>query len=155
MAWHLGRQPAAILPLLRRWLVKLWASRGGGFYGLGYVVTFVVLEVQSLSGGLTSVSGLMAQAVQYVIRFSIDSFLNGVFALMWPVYLFRWLGGLGVVVLVVGYAGFDYVIRPVVETALPEIREAIAERERRKEEKKERKRAKRSKAPLQREKGES
>src|SRR5262245_28204278 len=76
LAWHLGRQPGAILPLLRRWLVKLWASRGGGFYGLVYVVTFVALEIRSLSGGLTTVSGLLAQAVQYVLRFSVDSVRN-------------------------------------------------------------------------------
>jgi hypothetical protein len=144
MAWQLGREPAAILPLLRRWLVKLWASRGGGFYGLGYVVTFVALEIQSLSGDLTSVSGLVAQAAQYVIRFSIESFINGVLALMWPVYLFRWLGGLGVVVLVVGYAGFEYAIRPVMEAWFPEIREAIAEKQRRKQEKKDRKARKRT-----------
>src|SRR6478735_500402 len=66
MALHLGREPAAVLPLLRRWLAKLWASRGGGFYGLGYVVTFVALEIKSLAGGLTTVDGLVAQAVQYV-----------------------------------------------------------------------------------------
>jgi DNA integrity scanning protein DisA with diadenylate cyclase activity len=132
------------LPLLRRWLVKLWASRGGGFYGLGYVVTFIALEIQSLSGDLTSVSGLVAQAAQYLIRFSIESFINGVSALIWPVYLFQWLGGLGVVVLAVGYAGFEYAIRPVMEAFLPEIREAIAEKERRKQERKERKARKRA-----------
>lgn len=147
LALHLGRQPAAILPLLRRWLVKLWASRGGGFYGLGYVVTFVALEIRSLSGGLTTVSGLVAQAVQYVLRFSIDSLRNVVSALIWPAHLFEWLGGpAGLVALAVGYAAFEVAIRPLVQAWLPEVGEAIAERERRKQEKRERKRSRRARS---------
>src|SRR5262245_53375734 len=141
LALHLGRQPSAILPLLRRWLVKLWASRGGGFYGLGYVVTFVALEIRSLSGGLTSVSGLAAQAVQYVLRFSVDSLRNVVSALIWPAHLFEWLGGpAGLVTLAVGYAAFEIAVRPLVQAWLPEVGVAIAERERRKQEKRDRKR---------------
>jgi hypothetical protein len=145
MAWQLGREPGAALPLLRRWLVKLWASRGGGFYGLGYVVTFVALEIRSLSGDLTSVSGLVAQAAQYVIRFSIESFMNGIWALVWPAQLFQWLGGpAALAVLVIGYGAFEVAIRPLVQAWLPEVGEAIAEQERRKQEKKDRKRARRA-----------
>src|SRR5262245_17046880 len=131
LALHLGRQPAAILPLLRRWLAKLWASRGGGFYGLGYVVTFVALEIRSLSGGLTTVSGLVAQVAQYVLRFSIDSLRNVISALIWPAHLFEWLGGpAGLVALAVGYAAFELAIRPLMQAWLPEVREALVEQER-------------------------
>jgi len=145
LALHVGRQPAAILPLLRQWLVKLWASRGGGFYGLGYVVTFVALEIRSLSGGLTTVSGLLAQAAQYVLRFSIDSLRNVISALIWPAHLFEWLGGpAGLVALAVGYAAFEVAIRPLVQAWLPEVGVAIAERERRKQEKRDRKRSRRA-----------
>ena len=145
LALHLGRQPSAILPLLRGWLVKLWASRGGGFYGLGYVVTFVALEVRSLSSGLTTVSGVVAQAVQYVLRFSVDSVRNIVSAVIWPAHLFEWLGGpAGLVALLVGYAAFDVAIRPLVQKWLPEVGEAIAEQKRRKREKRDKKRAQRA-----------
>jgi hypothetical protein len=147
LALHLGRQPAAILPLLRRWLVKLWASRGGGFYGLGYVLTFVVLEIKSLSGGLTTVSGLLAQAAQYVLRFSVDSLRNVISALIWPAHLFEWLGGpAGLVALAIGYAAFEVAIRPLVQAWLPEVGEAIVERERRKQEKRDRKRTRRARS---------
>lgn len=142
LALHLGRQPSAILPLLRGWVVKLWASRGGGFYGLGYVITFVALEIRSLSSGLTTVSGVVAQAVQYVLRFSVDSVRNIVSAVIWPAHLFEWLGGpAGLVALLVGYAAFDVAIRPLVQKWLPEVGEAIAEQKRRKQEKRDRKRA--------------
>ena len=145
LALHLGRQPSAILPLLRQWLAKLWASRGGGFYGLGYVVTFVALEVRSLSSGLTTVDGLVAQAVQYVLRFSVDSVRNVVSALIWPAHLFEWLGGpAGLVALAAGYAVFELAIRPLVQSWLPEVGEAIVEQERRRQEKRERKRARRA-----------
>jgi hypothetical protein len=145
LALHLGRQPAAIVPLLRSWLVKLWASRGGGFYGLGYVVTFVALEIRSLSGGLTTVSGLLAQAAQYVLRFSVDSLRNVVSALIWPAHLFEWLGGpAGLIALAVGYAVFEFAIRPLVQAWLPEVGEAMAEQERRKQEKRERRRSRRA-----------
>ena len=145
LALHLGRKPAAILPLLRRWLAKLWASRGGGFYGLGYVVTFVALEIKSLSGGLTTVSGWVAQVAQYVLRFSVDSVRNMISAVIWPAHLFEWLGGpAGLIALAVGYAAFEIAIRPLVQAWLPEVGEAIAEQERRKQEKRERKRSRRA-----------
>jgi hypothetical protein len=149
LALHLGRQPADILPLLRRWLAKLWASRGGGFYGLGYVVTFVALEIRSLSSDLTTTSGLVAQAAQYLLRFSIDSLRNVISALIWPAHLFEWLGGpAGLVALVVGYAAFELAIRPVVQARLPEVGEALAERQRLKQEKREKKRARRARSPF-------
>ena len=133
--------------VLRGWLTKLWASKGGGYYGLGYVVTFVALEVRSLSSGLTTVDGLVAQAVQYVLRFSVDSVRNVVSALIWPAHLIEWLGTTaGLVVLAAGYVAFDAAIRPLVQTWLPEVGEAIAEQRRRKEEKREEKRARRARS---------
>ena len=144
LALHVGRQPSAILPLLRGWLVNLWASRGGGFYGFGYVVTFIALEIRSLSGSLTTVSGLVGQVVQYVLRFSVDSVRNVVSAMIWPAHLFEWLGGpAGLVALAAGYAAFELAIRPLVQAWLPEVGEAIAEQERRRQEKRDRKRARR------------
>ena len=145
LALHVGRQPSAILPLLRGWVVNLWASRGGGFYGFGYVVTFVALEVRSLSGSLTTVSGLVGQVVQYVLRFSVDSVRNVVSAMIWPAHLFEWLGGpAGLVALAAGYAAFELAIRPLVQAWLPEVGEAIAEQERRRKEGRDRKRAQRA-----------
>src|SRR6185295_19132295 len=114
-------------------------------YGLGYVVTFVALEVRSLSSGLTTVDGLVAQAVQYVLRFSVDSVRNVVSALIWPAHLFEWLGGpAGLVALAAGYAVFELAIRPLVQSWLPEVGEAVVEQERRRQEKRERKRARRA-----------
>jgi hypothetical protein len=144
MALAIGRQPRSIVPLVRGWLVKLWASRGGGLYGLGYVVTFAALEAQSMAGDFASVSGVVAQALQYVIRFSVESFLNGIRALIWPVHLFEWLGATsGLAVLGLGYIAFELALRPLVQAQFPELEEAVAERERLKQEKKARKRSKR------------
>jgi hypothetical protein len=32
---RLVREPSFAVPLLRNWLIALWATKGGGFYGLG------------------------------------------------------------------------------------------------------------------------
>ena len=68
-AWE---KPSSVAHWSRNWLVRLWITKGGGFYGLGYVITFVALEIRSLTGDLTgseSVAGFIAsQAIQLVIR---------------------------------------------------------------------------------------
>ena len=121
-------QPSSVVHWSRNWLVRLWITKGGGFYGLGYVITFVSLEIRSLSGDLTgsdSVSGFVtSQGIQLIIRFSIESFLNAISALIWPVHLLQWLSGLGLVVLVAAYVGYRYTVFPLIETWVPEIREA-------------------------------
>jgi hypothetical protein len=148
-ARKLGREPTAILPLLRGWFVKAWMTRGGGFYGLGYVITFTGLEIRTLTGdfgGSGSVSGFIAaQAIQYVVRFSIESIFNSVFALLWPLHLFRWLGGFGLVVLALGYVAFEFAVRPLVEAWLPELRQARILMARSKQERREQKRLERAK----------
>jgi hypothetical protein len=145
---EIARDPRSIFPRARSWLVALWQKKGGGFYGLGYVITFIVLEVITLTsavGGGSSVTGLIAgQAIQYVLRVSVESILNTVLALLWPIYLLRWLGGYGLIVLAVGYVGFEYALRPLVEHWFPELKAARVERARLKAEKRDRKRQKRA-----------
>jgi hypothetical protein len=145
-AKRLSREPTYAFPLLRRWLIALWATRGGGFYGLGYVVTFVVLEVISLEQGVLSGSSsfIAAQAVQYVIGFSIDSIGNTIRAAIWPVFLIDWLGPLGILLFFAGGFVFERAVRPSVEAWLPDLKEAREQRVRAKQEKRERRRAKRA-----------
>lgn len=150
---RLAREPRYAFPLLRNWLVALWATKGGGFYGLGYVVTLVALEIfsleQDVTRGASSVSGaesfIAAQAIQYVAGFGVDSILNGIRAVLWPFYLFKWLGLPGVVAFVAGGAVFERVVRPSVEAWFPELAAARVQRLQAKQEKRERKRAARAK----------
>ncbi|HEY7672125.1 MAG TPA: hypothetical protein VIC71_07895 [Gammaproteobacteria bacterium] len=149
LAQEITREPRSIFPRARGWLIALWQKKGGGFYGLGYVVAFIALEIATLTsnvGASSSVTGFItAQAVQYLLRISVESIINTVLALLWPVYLLRWLGWYGFAVLAVAYVVFEHALRPLVENWFPELKAAQLERARLKHEKRRRKREKRAK----------
>jgi len=141
------REPRSLAPLLRAWLLGLWQARGGGFYGLGYVLTFIGMEVRTFTSEITgsdSVSDfVLQQAFEFISRICIDSFVNVFLALLWPAFVLQRLGGWGILALIGGYLGFEYGLRRLVETWLPELREARARREQQKEDRREQKRRKR------------
>ena len=120
--------------MLRAALVRLWQARGGGFYGLGYVVTFIVLEVKLFTGEFLGSESFIrfvtSEILEYVFRFGVLSLVNGVLALIWPVFVLSWLGAWGFAVLAVGYFAFERLGRPVVERWFPEIGEARESRQR-------------------------
>lgn len=151
LARELRSEPRVIVPRMRGWIANLWQARGGGFYGLGYVVTFVTFEIRSLTGsfvGSASVSEFVSefitqQALQLVLRFSLESLFNVFLAVLWPLYLLSWLGGWGVLALAAGFLGFERLLRPLIERWFPELRAAREAQARLREEKKARKRRKR------------
>jgi hypothetical protein len=134
------REPKSIVTLVRAWFVKLWQAKGGGFYGLGYVAVLASLEFQTFTGdiaGSDSVTGFVAgQVLGYVLRVSIESFINVLLALIWPVNVIGWLGLWAIPVLGAGFLAFESVVRPIVESWFPEMRDARIERARRKQQKK-------------------
>jgi hypothetical protein len=135
---EISRDPRSILPRARGWFVALWAANGGGFFGLGYVLAFVAFEATTLASavGESSTSGfIVGQAVQYLLRISIESFFNAFLALIWPLYLWRWLGPYSLVAFAAGYAAFEYALRPAIERWFPELEQARLERARVKQEK--------------------
>jgi hypothetical protein len=124
-AWD---EPASVLRWSRDWLVRLWVTKGGGFYGLGYVVTFVWLEIRAISGDIGGGGDIgdiiTAQILQYIFRFSLDSLLNAIFAVIWPIYLLQWANGFGIVALIGAYAVYRYTVHPVLESRIPELKAA-------------------------------
>ena len=120
------REPRSIGPKVRASLVELWRSRGGGVYGLGYVVTFVALEVPATIVNFTEVvsgSASVAAAIfEWLLRFGLDTFLNMLWAFLWPVLLLREMRGWGVAALVVGFVVFEKLLRPLVESVIPELK---------------------------------
>lgn len=130
---------------LRHWLLKMWRAKGGGFYGLGFVIAFITLEIRMFAAefiGSDSVAEvIIEEALESVLRIGILSFFNGFLALLWPVYLLERMELWGIAVLIGGYFGFERVLRPIVENWLPELKEHRTERENRKLEKKRGKRA--------------
>ena len=123
MVWE---NPRSASTLMRDGLLRLWAARGGGLYGLGYVVTFVWLEIRLVvtefdaSGGL--VDFLTDQLVEYVFRLGFMSLANMLMAFLWPLLMLERVGAWGLVLLGLGYVAFEYGLRPVLEQRFPELR---------------------------------
>lgn len=135
-AKRLHAEPKSIGPMMRDALVRVWSARGGGFYGLGYVVAFIVIEVQMFAGEIlesTSVADFaVAQIFELAIRISFLSFINVMLAFIWPVYVFDFAGGYGLAALLLGYIAFEKLVRPVVENHFPELIAVREQRERKK-----------------------
>jgi hypothetical protein len=123
MVWE---NPRSASTLIRDGLLRLWAARGGGLYGLGYVVTFVWLEIRLVvtefdaSGGILEFLG--DQLLEYLFRLGFMSLANMVMAFVWPALLLDWTGAWGLVLLGLGYLGFEYGLRPRIEQRYPELR---------------------------------
>ncbi len=129
IAREIYAEPRSIPGHIRRALISAWAGRGAGFYGLGWIVTFIAMEVNMIAGEVVESGSvgefLGSQLLEYLLRIGFMSFLNSLLALLWPAYVLEWVGGLwGVTLLVGGYLMFEYGIRPIVEGVFPELKEA-------------------------------
>jgi hypothetical protein len=117
-------EPRSVGPMLRDGLLKLWRTRGGGFYGLGYVICFVVLEIRMFAGDALQSDGVVSfvvmEALGIVFRFTVQSFLNTLLAFGWPVFVLDALNGWGIVAIGVGWFVFDRWAKPRINVWLAE-----------------------------------
>lgn len=122
MVWDDPRSAGSIL---REGLLGLWRARGGGLYGLGYVITFVVLEIRLAVTELASSEGVLEflgnQFLEYLLRLGVGSFVNALLAFLWPFLLLERVGGWGLLVLPGAYLLFERWLRPVIEARFPEL----------------------------------
>lgn len=141
VAHEVRREPRTALTLMRDWLVRLWAARGGGLYGLGVVVSFLVREARMIADDFAESAGITdffaGEIIEFVFRLGFMSFVNGFLALLWPLYVLERLQLWGLVLLGGGYLVFEYALRPLIETVVPELaaaREAMAAKKRERKE---------------------
>ena len=104
----------------KRWLGKLWSTGGGGFYGLGYLATFLWLEAKLLASEVGEAEGVVdfvsSQAIERITRLAIDSFVNSVNAFLWPVKLIAAYELWGVGMLIVGSVLYTKLLhQPIVD----------------------------------------
>lgn len=71
-------------------VMSKWVAFGGGFYGVMAVLTYVVVEFKEVVDLLTSEASLMATiaelGVSDLVSFFINSLMNFVTAITWPIY---------------------------------------------------------------------
>lgn len=126
-AQQVYHEPRSLGGLVRQGLLGIWRARGGGFYGLGYLVTFVFLEMRLVVTEFASSQGVLAfiaeELVGYLLRLGFMSFVNVALAFIWPALVLERIGGWGLLVIGLGYVGFERWARPAVEARFPELRQ--------------------------------
>lgn len=114
--------PSRLSAKMRRSLHTMYAARGGGLYAVGFVISFVILEVQSFFEGFQSSSGigglLGEQLLHLLLRFTLDSLGNTIQSLLWPLILINWSAIYGSILLVAGFFVFDRYIKKRLEVLL-------------------------------------
>lgn len=85
---------------------------------MGYVVTFVVLTVQTVVVEIAESSGVgdyvRTQIAEVVTRFAVDSLQNMIKAFIWPVYVLQTYPPYGVIALGVAFLAFPrYLKKPI------------------------------------------
>jgi hypothetical protein len=113
---RLWREPAAAGAIARESAVALWSSRGGGFYGLGYLITFVILEVRMFVTGIETSDDVVAflgqQMLEMFLRIAFESLGNVLQAFLWPLLWLSALGNWGIAVLIGGWWGYGRFLAP-------------------------------------------
>jgi len=123
--------PGEIWRVVKRALRRLWNARGGGLYACGFVVAFVWLEITTLADDFSSSTGVTGffsgQLLQFLLRFTIDSMVNTVLALIWPVQVLAYSPPWGALSLGAMYLAFPYILKRPLERWLFDDAGAVAE----------------------------
>jgi hypothetical protein len=118
-------EPHKVPAQVQAGLLKIWRVRGGGFYGLGYVIAFVILEIHAFvtnfEGDGDIATMIMQEVLQFVFRFAAQSFINGFIAFGWPVFVVDYLGGWGLLALAATWLAFERWAKPWINSKLPEL----------------------------------
>jgi len=115
----------------RTWFRKVWKVRGGGLYALGFIATFIVLEVRSLADDVLGIGAIFTgQIFEFLISFVVDSFSNTLQAFMWPIYVVQLAPPWGAIALGATFMGFTtYLKKPIENWLFDAEPEETAERE--------------------------
>lgn len=102
----------------RRHCLKVWTSRGGGFYGFVVLLTFLYLEVVDLAGDIAALpdaSPGIGFVISWIVGNLVDALVNSIRAALWPA---SWLEHFGVGILSASLLAGSYVayraVRPTV-----------------------------------------
>jgi hypothetical protein len=96
-----------------------------------------VLQVRSFTEAVTGATSfsefVIGEIAGHLLRFGIDSFVNGLLALLWPFFVIEHLHGLGIALLIGAFFVFERWLKPSVVQWLPELRRRRKRRSRRRQ----------------------
>lgn len=114
--------PGALLDVVRRSFRTVWDARGGGLYAIGYVLTFLWLEMMMFVGDLMaaeSVGGFFGEQIfEMLFRYLGESLQNMIAALIWPVHVVTFAPPWGAIAFGLAYAAFDSLFKESIEAWL-------------------------------------
>ena len=123
--------PRALLSVIRRSIRTVWDARGGGLYAVGYVITFVWLEIAMFVDDIVSAASVGeffgAQLFEVFFRYLGESFQNMILAFMWPVFVVQIAPPVGAIAFGVAYLSFDKLFKKRIEAWLIDDEESPAE----------------------------
>ncbi|MDA1074652.1 MAG: hypothetical protein O3A63_07815 [Proteobacteria bacterium] len=112
--------PAAIKPLIASGVARVWLSRGGGLYGLGYLTTLIVMEVHTIISIIYEAPGVGEVFKDKLIDLLTRSFENTISALIWPFYVLE-LGLWGIAILVISFVAYNRYVNPLIEARFTDL----------------------------------
>ena len=76
----------------RSWFRKVWEVRGGGLYAVGFAVAFLFFEIrevviEDIPQFVAMNNFLSSELIAFGIEFLVDTMVNFVRALLWPMYV--------------------------------------------------------------------
>jgi hypothetical protein len=104
----------------RAWFRKVWDVRGGGLYAAGFAAAFMFFEIrEALVEDIPQLVAMdnifSSELIGFGIEFIVDSMINFVRALMWPVYAVQWWPPVGVIALVAAFVVFPRTLKAPIE----------------------------------------
>lgn len=103
----------------RTWFRKVWEVRGGGLYAVGFAAAFVYLEVVSLADDVLGIGALFrGEAIQFFMNLIVESLMNTLSALMWPISVIQLAPPFGLIGLAIAFWLFPTYVKPYIESWL-------------------------------------
>ncbi len=114
--------PHELLQVFRRSFRTVWDARGGGLYAIGYLATFVWLEVTMFVNDIRAAESIGSffgeQIFEMVFRYLGESLQNMIAALIWPVHIVTFAPPWGAIAFGLTYAAFDRLFKEPIEAWL-------------------------------------
>lgn len=104
---------------LRAWFRRAWDVRGGGLYAVGFAAAFLILEINEIFFDdipqfIAMNNVFSSELIGFGIEFIIDTFVNFVMALLWPVYVVTLWPPAGAIALGLAFVLFPrYLKKPI------------------------------------------